>query len=260
MSEFQLLIDLHKRALRQGPGGDAETAQAIDLAGIDRNAEIKIADIGCGTGASALTLARLTKARIIAVDFLQDFVDVLQARADSEGVADRIAPVCASMDALPFNEEEFDVIWSEGAIYNIGFQRGIVDWRRYLKPDGLLIVSEITWTTSSRPSELQSHWDREYPQVDTASAKIREIEESGYSPIGYFVLPERCWLDNYYEPMRAGFSQFLARNGNSDEARAIVEEERKEIALYEKYKAYYSYGVYIARKSSAEALVGDQQG
>jgi SAM-dependent methyltransferase len=248
VDEFKLLIDLHKGADRQGPGGDAETEKAIALAGIDRDAPLKIADIGCGTGASTLTLARLLNAKITAVDFLQDFIDVLADRAQSAGVGNKITPLCASMEQLPFEGEEFDVIWSEGAIYNIGFEKGIADWRRYLKPGGLLIASEITWLTNSRPPELQDHWNNEYPEIDTASAKIKVLEGRGYTPIGYFVLPEHCWLDNYYEPMRKSFDAFLGRNGNSEEAQAIVEAERHEIELYEKYKAYFSYGVYIAKK------------
>ena len=248
MEEFQLLIDLHKGANRQGPGGDEETEKALNLGAIDRDAPLQVADIGCGTGASTLTLARLMNARITAVDFLQDFLEVLERRAESMGLSEKIAPLCCSMDNLPFEDEEFDVIWSEGAIYNIGFEKGVVDWHRYLKAGGLLIVSEITWITASRPFELQKYWDGEYPEIDVASSKIGVLEKSGYSPIGYFVLPAHCWLDNYYRPMQDGFNDFLNRNGNSDEARVVVETENREIELYEKYKSYYSYGVYVARK------------
>ena len=248
MEEYQLLIDLHKSANRQGPGGDEATEKALSLAMIDCATPLKIADIGCGTGASTLLLARLLNAQTTAVDFLQDFLEVLKSRAESMGLAEKITPLCCSMNNLPFENEEFDIIWSEGAIYNIGFERGVTDWNRYLKAGGLLIVSEITWTTISRPSELQKHWEGEYPEIDVASSKISVLEKNGYSPIGYFVLPEHCWLDNYYRPMQDGFKDFLNRNGNSEEARAIVDAENREIELYETYKAYYSYGVYIARK------------
>ncbi|KUJ83584.1 class I SAM-dependent methyltransferase [Microbulbifer flavimaris] len=250
MDELELLLDLHRGASRQGPGGDSEVEKAIGLAGIDRDASLKIADIGCGTGASTLTLARLLNAKIFAVDFLQDFLDALAGRAQSGGVAEKITPICASMEQLPFEDEEFDVIWSEGAIYNMGFAKGVADWNRYLKPGGLLVASEITWLTNSRPSKLHHHWNNEYPEIGAASAKIKVLEDSGYTPIGYFVLPEQCWLDNYYEPMRRSFDAFLTRNENSEEARAIVEAERREIELYEKYKAYFSYGMYIAKKRS----------
>lgn len=255
MEGLQLLIDLHKGANRQGPGGDVETAQAFGLASIDRSAPLHIADIGCGTGAATLTLARLLNAQITAVDVLQDFLHVLDARARRAGVANRITPLCASMDDLPFDEEAFDVIWSEGAVYNIGFEKGVVDWRRYLQPGGLLVVSEITWISDARPAPVQRYWEQAYPEIDTASAKMRVLEKSGYSPIGYFVLPEHCWLENYYCPLQASFPAFLQRNGNSEEARVIVDADRAEIEMYNKYKAYYSYGVYIARKRPASPII-----
>jgi SAM-dependent methyltransferase len=248
MDDYRLLIDLHKQGHRQGPGGDVETEQALNLAMLDRATPLEVADIGCGTGASALLLARLLNARITAVDFLQDFLEVLEQRAKSMGVADRISTLACSMDNLPFADEELDVIWSEGAIYNIGFEKGVADWRRYLKAGGLLVASEITWLTDSRPAELQNHWDSEYPEINVASAKITVLEKHGYSPVGYFVLPEHCWLDQYYRPMQARFEDFLTRNGNSEEARAVVAAEQREIELYETYKAYVGYGVYVARR------------
>jgi hypothetical protein len=48
--------------------------------------------------------------------------------------------------------------------------------------------------------------------------------------------------------MQNSFKSFLDRNDNSEEAQAIVEAEKREIELYEKYKTHYSYGVYVARK------------
>jgi SAM-dependent methyltransferase len=248
VDDLQLLLDLHRDGSRQGPGGDAETEKALDLAGLDRSRPLKIADIGCGSGASTLQLARLLNAQIVAVDFLQDFLDVLVSEAKKAGLAGQITPMCRSMDALPFDDEDFDVIWSEGAIYNIGFEKGVSDWRRYLKAGGLLVASEITWLTDSRPAELDQHWNAEYPEVACASVKMQVLEQQGYAPIGYVVLPESCWMENYYRPMMARFPAFLDRHGNSEAARAIVEAEQREIALYEQYKAFYSYGVYIARK------------
>jgi len=251
MNDFQLLIDLHRHATRQGPGGEAETKRALELAGLDRSRSLKIADIGCGTGASTILLAKELDAEITAVDFLTEFLDELQSRAKDHGVADRITTLNCSMDALPFTVGEFDVIWSEGAIYNMGFEAGVSAWSRFLKPGGKLIVSEITWLCATRPPELQSHWESEYPEVDVASTKIGILERHGYSPEAYFFLPMHCWLENYYRPMQSRFDTFLDRHGRSDQAKAIVEAERHEIALYEKYSAYYSYGVYVAKKCEA---------
>ena len=248
MSNFELLIDLHKTAERQGPGGEAETNKAIKLAMLDKSRHLKIADIGCGTGASTLTLARELDAHITAVDLFDEFLDILKSNARQKELTDKISPLACTMDSLPFTENEYDVIWSEGAIYNMGFENGVRYWKRFLKPGGMLVVSEITWLTSTRPPELQSHWESEYPEIDTASSKIKILERHGYSPMAYFSLPKHCWLENYYRPMENRFTDFLQRNGNSEQAHAIVNAEKNEIALYEKYHTYYSYGFYIAKK------------
>ena len=248
VNDLQLLIDLHRPAERQGPGGRVETERAMALAGLDRSRRLKIADIGCGTGASTLLLAKELDAEITAVDRLPAFLDQLQIRANGQGVAHQITTLNCSMDALPFNAGEFDVIWSEGAVYNMGFEAGISTWRRFLKPGGMLVVSEITWLCATRSPEILSYWESIYSEIDVASAKIRILEQHGYRPEGYFVLPAHCWLENYYRPMQRRFPSFLAQHGNSQAAKALVVAEEHEIALYERYQDDYGYGVYVARK------------
>jgi SAM-dependent methyltransferase len=211
---------------------------------------LKIADVGCGTGASALVLARELDAAVTAVDLLPDFVHELDMTVERERLGERIETLVASMEALPFEKRSFDAIWSEGAIYNIGFARGINAWRPFLKPGGILAVSELTWLTQTRPEDLERHWQREYPEVDTASAKLAILEDSGFSPVGYFTLPKRCWLDNYYRPLQARFGAFLSRHGDSAAATAIVAAEQNEIALYERYAAFVGYGYYVARRAA----------
>ena len=249
MDELQLLIDLHRDALRQGPGGDEQTRLAITLSGLRGSTNLKVADIGCGTGASTLVLASELDAEITAVDLFPEFLAELEVAASRAGVADRITTLSASMEALPFRSEEFDAIWSEGAIYSMGFAAGVEAWREYIKPGGVLAVSELTWLTAQRPTELQDHWQREYPEVDTAAAKIAVLERLGFSPLGYFALPERCWLDNYYWPMQQRFARLLERHGNSEAAKALVAGEVDELSLYERHRSFVSYGYYIARKT-----------
>lgn len=244
---MQLLQDLHGTQERQGPGSEDATMRAIELALPDKRDDLKIADIGCGTGAATVVLARELDARITAVDFLQGFLDILGERAQKRGLTDRISCMKSSMDALPFSDCEFDLIWSEGAVYNMGFTAGVRAWRRFLKSGGVLAVSELTWLTATRPPEIQAHWQGEYPEIDTASAKMRVLEECGYAPVGYFVLSRECWMENYYLPLRHNFAPFLERNSGSA-ARAIVKAEEREISLYERFGKYFSYGFYIARK------------
>ena len=87
------------------------------------------------------------------------------------------------MDRLPFEAESLDAIWSEGAIYNMGFENGVRQWRRLLKPGGILAVSELTWLTAYRPAELETHWHAQYAEVGTSSSKMAVLEHNGLSLI-----------------------------------------------------------------------------
>ncbi|MEZ4462227.1 MAG: class I SAM-dependent methyltransferase [bacterium] len=250
IDDFQLLIDLHRPNPRQGPGSEAATLLALELSGLLGRHALQIADLGCGTGASTITLAERLDGHITAVDLFPQFLDVLGDRARAHGVESRITTLAASFDALPFAPASLDAIWSEGAIYNLGFEAGLTLWRPFLKPGGVLAVSEITWLTAQRPAEIQSHWDVHYPEIDLASGKIAALERNGFTPIGYFPLPESCWLENYYQPLQARFSALLEQYDHSDAAKACVEAEEREIELYTRHRAHLSYGFYVAQKTT----------
>jgi SAM-dependent methyltransferase len=204
--------------------------------------------MGCGTGASSLVLASAVSAQITAIDLFPEFLGELEQRAEAAGVADLIQTRAASMNDLLFEDGSLDAVWSEGAIYNMGFEEGIRSWRRYLKPGGVLAVTELTWWTVDRPAALTAYWERLYPGVGVASAKMTLLEASGYSPIGYFPLPMNCWLENYYRPLRSGFDDFIARHRGSAEARAIIDAENEEFSIYQRYSSFFGYGFYIARR------------
>ena len=248
MTELELIIDLHSNSSRQGPGSTEDTLKALDYINLPTNLPWKVADIGCGSGGQTLVLAGNSPSEITAIDLFPIFLEELNEKARRLGLMEKIVTQQASMECLPFKAAELDLIWSEGAIYNIGFSEGIKLWKEYLKIGGYLAVSEITWTTPSRPVRIEEFWNEEYPEISTASTKISQLEANGYSLQGYFYLPPKSWLEGYYDPMEGRFQAFLDRNNHSDLAQKVVRDSEDEIALYKKYQDYYSYGFYIARK------------
>jgi SAM-dependent methyltransferase len=196
-----------------------------------------------------LVLAReLHNARITAVDLFPEFLEVLEDRAREAGVSGSIETLAGSMDSLPLPAEAFDLIWSEGAIYNMGFREGISAWRRFLRPGGILAVSEITWLQPDPPEEIRRHWESEYPQIGTASEKIAVLEREGFDLVGYTVLSPTAWIDAYYRPTAERVPAFLERHRGGSEAAEIVALEREEADLYGRYRDWFSYGFYITRK------------
>ncbi len=250
MTELELIIDLHKNSERQGPGSEKETLKALECMNLSNNRNLKIADIGCGSGGQTITLAQNLNGEITAVDLFPEFLAELKEKSENLELRGEIKTLEKSMDDLLFNNEELDIIWAEGAIYNIGFENGIKKWKDYLKVGGYLAVSEITWITNSRPKEIEDYWTQAYPEIDIASNKIKQLENNGYSLVAYFYLSQDSWIESYYKPMEERFKNFLERNDNSELARKVVKENQAEIDLYLKFKDYYSYGFYIARKDS----------
>ena len=242
-----LLIDLHLNTPRQGPGSEAHTRLAMQLAGLDHNRHLAIADIGCGSGASARLLARELDAHVAAVDFSTEFMDELMFHTRQEGISDRVTPLVAFMDDLPFEDGSFDVIWSEGAIYNMGFEKGVAYWKRFLKPGGILVVSELIWLREGRPAELQAYWDEGYPGIGIASDKVKSLEGAGYQVTAFFTLPAECWTREYYAPLKDRMPAFLDRHNHSAEAQVVVDETLTEIQIFERYSDWYSYGVFVAK-------------
>lgn len=117
-------------------------------------------------------------------------------------------------------------------MYNIGFEKGVTYWKDFLKKDGILAVSEISWTTETRPCELEDFCVKEYPEIDTVPHKIDVLERSGYKVLGNFILPEGCWLDNYYNPLITLHEEFLRKFGDMESARLLVEADNKEVEFY----------------------------
>ncbi len=249
MTELDLIIDLHRNSKKQLPGSESDTLKALGFLEFPANKELKIIDIGCGSGGQTITLAENLNGQITAVDLFPEFLTELNEKSQKLGLIKKIRTLEKSMDELPFRKGEFDLIWSEGAIYNIGFENGIKKWKDYLKEGGYLAVSEITWITSSRPKEIEEFWNEEYSEIDTAANKIKQLENNGYSLVGYFYLCQDSWIENYYKPMQVRFETFLHRNDYSELARKVISDNQFEIELYQKFKDYYSYGFYIARKN-----------
>jgi len=247
-TEIELLIDLHSNTNRQGPGSKADTLKALSFINFDKSKPIKVADIGCGSGAQTLVLAQNIEGHITAVDLFPLFLERLKANVIELGLEHKISTLEKSMEDLPFAHEEFDLIWSEGAVYNIGFEEGVKKWKHFLKPGGYIALSEITWLSNTRPDDIQEYWDNIYPQIDTASNKLKILEENGYSPTGYFYLPVSSWIDNYYHPLEDRFDKFLEKHNHSEMAINIVEAEKEEIQMYKKFKDFLSYGFYVAMK------------
>jgi SAM-dependent methyltransferase len=232
---------------RQGPGYSEATRKAWSLIP-SLPPHPRILDIGCGTGTQTRDLAGLTGGTLTAVDIYDPFLEKVNEWSEREGLAHRIRTVRASMDDLPFDRNEFDIIWSEGAIDIIGLEKGLSLWKQYCKQGGYIVVSDLTLFESPAPEELIHFWKPYGVTCYTEEEKARQISRAGLQLLSMFRLEEKGWLDHFYEPMQKVIEQFRKKRGEDQECAGVLNALEQEAVMYRKFGKLYGYTFFVMQK------------
>jgi len=207
-----------------------------------------ILDVGCGQGMQTIELAKISNGKIIALDNHQEFLDMLMEQAKKQGFEEIIIPKNMSMIDMDFEKETFDIIWSEGALYFMGFQDGLKRCHQLLKHKGYLAVTELVYTVPNPPNVVVEYFDNEYPDIKKIAERIKIIKKEGFNLISNFTLPESAWLDSYYLPIEKELPRLDKKYQGNEVALSIFEGFRNEVDFYKTYSKYYSYEFFIMQK------------
>lgn len=244
--------DVQRGLPRQGPGDEASTLRALRLC-TDLPAHANVLDIGCGPGMQTIALAQAFDGHIIAGDLSDEYLAQLGVAATAAGLRDRIEPCRLDMFELPFAPGSFDLIWSEGAAYILGFGEAFARWRHLLRPAGYMAISELVWLTAERPDEVATFFGQEYPAMTDIDANIATIEECGYHVVGHFTLPEAAWWDDYYTPLEAKLPGLRTKYAGDDEAQGLVDMTAREIEMRRRFGDSYGYLFFVAQVADGDA-------
>jgi SAM-dependent methyltransferase len=151
------------------------------------------------------------------------------------------------MFTMPFQREAFDVVWAEGAIYVLGFDRALTEWRPLLRPGGYLAATHLSWLVTDVPSQPRAFWERNYPAIRHVDENVALCTQSGFHVVDRFTLPESAWWSDYYGPMEARLIALREECAGDDEAIAVIEASREQIDLYRRFSPSYGYVFYILR-------------
>jgi len=145
------------------------------------------------------------------------------------------------------SDARFDLLWCEGAIYNVGFDRGLRDWPERLAPGGWLVVSEGVWLRDDPPPRVRAFWETEYPAMRDVAANERVIRAAGLRLEDRFVLDESEWWDDYYTPIEARIEAL--RGERSDAAwHAALDAEAREVSIVREGLDHFGYALFVMQK------------
>jgi ubiquinone/menaquinone biosynthesis C-methylase UbiE len=186
-----------------------------------------ILDVGCGSGVPTMELARLSNGQIIGLDIDQSQLDRLARKIERAGLSNRVKTVKCSIFDMDFPNDSFDIIWAEGSIAIIGFERGLREWGRFLKPSGFIIVHD---------------------DMENITKKMEQISSCGYELLEHFTLDEDTWWFEYYSPLEKRINEIRAKYANEPEVLAIFERDQREIDMFKKNPRRYRSVFFIMKK------------
>jgi ubiquinone/menaquinone biosynthesis C-methylase UbiE len=173
----------------------------------------RILDVGCGSGVPTMELARLSNGEVIGLDIDQSALDILAEKILRAGLADRVKVMKRSVLDMEFREESFDIIWSEGCIHVIGFEKGLREWRRFLKPNGYMVVHD---------------------GQDKIDEKLEQISSCGYELLGHFLLNEDVWRAEYFVPLEKLIAETLSECADEPKVIEAIGSSQREIDMFDK--------------------------
>lgn len=250
MSEriIQFMNELFEPLDLLGPADSASTRRALAWAAPGEGAAVL--DLGCGTGRQTLQLLQESRAMVTAIDRHQAFLERLLVRAERVGVAERLRVVRGDMGRPPVALGSLDVIWCEGAIYNVGYEEGLRAWRPLLRLGGYLCVTEAAYLVEDPPAEVRGFWEPEYPGISTREGLEQTARDCGYLLVDSFVLPASAW-DAYVGPVERRLDELEASWSESPDGRRVLAAMRHEVEFFRRHDPSFGY-VFLVLQKPAE--------
>ena len=194
----------------------------------------RILDIGCGSGVPTLELARLSGGHLTGMDIDMSGLKKLKTKAGEEGLDQRVVTMECSLLEMSFADETFDIVWAEGSISVVGFEKGISEWRRLIRKDGYLVVHD---------------------SLLDIEGKIECIREAGYELIDYFTITKDVWMNKYLLPLKESVEEYDKYCNPDGERSEEISVYRREIEAFERQPDLNESVFFIMKKICCPKLM-----
>ena len=245
---WEVFFEVYEPLPRQGPGNRASAARALDMCpGLPPSPAVL--DLGCGSGAQTFHLVELLPgSRITAIDSHPPSIERMREAVAKRGLAERIRPRVGDMARPGLPPASFDLIWSEGALYNIGLENALGICLGLLRSGGYLVFTEAIWRKEDPPAEVKASFDFDYPTMGRVADVVAAIGRTGFSLESHFTLPDEAWWEDFYAPMERRVEELRGKHDGDPEGLAVLDQIAREPEMHRRYSAYYAYEFFVARR------------
>jgi SAM-dependent methyltransferase len=227
-----------------GPGGNVHTLNLLRL--LPKRDLGVIVDAGCGTGRQTLALAKALGTPIHAVDLYETFLRDVVWRAAQAGVGHLVQTRCMDMKDIPEVFPHIDLLWSEGAAYNIGFANALTAWASAIDPGGFAVVSELSWLRAQVPEAVREFFVSGYPGMQSVRQNVAAARGAGYTVLTTYTLPDEAWVEGYYDVLGPRANALLDHPNPA--VRDFAAETVKEIEIFKRSEGSYGYVFYALQR------------
>jgi SAM-dependent methyltransferase len=228
-----------------GPGDDAHTLEVLRL--LPKQDFRVVVDAGCGRGRQTLALAKTLGTVVHAVDSYEPFLNDLMRRAQDAKLEHFVEAHCMDMKDIPRVFPDIDLLWSEGAAYNIGFSHALASWASAITPGGFAVVSELSWLKADPPDPVRQFFRSGYPDMQSVPDNVAAAERAGYKVLATHTLPPPAWVDGYYDVLAPRAKELL---DHPDPAvRDFAAETAREIEVFQLSQESYGYVFYVLQRA-----------
>ncbi|HHZ83133.1 MAG TPA: methyltransferase domain-containing protein [Nitrospirales bacterium] len=175
--------------------------------------DLRILDVGCGLGGSVRYLASEHGCHTTGIDLIREYVDVATALAQLVGLSEVVTFHHGSALDLPFEDESFDVAWTEHAQMNIEHKAQFYgEIARVLKSKGRFAFHDVFQGDGGEP-HYPVPW-AEQPSISflaPTETVRRTLDQLGFEILHWVDTTQQAitWFDGAIERIRTAESSPL---------------------------------------------------
>ncbi|MGD9638605.1 MAG: class I SAM-dependent methyltransferase [Alphaproteobacteria bacterium] len=241
------IFDFYEKMPRQGPGSEKLTKKLLQNFRYLLPSNPVAVDMGCGSGLATLILAEFGF-KVTGVDIHQPFLDKMMEKAKEKGLDNLVKYHQSSMIETNFAKNEFDLIWSEGAIFTVGLENALKEFFPLLKQGGILGFSDCFYFQKNTPKDVVKQWEEWDCNIKTVAESLDIAEKLGYRFIHSEKLPPQMWEESFYQPMEKLIASIKADKSSPSDLLEMAESERHNMEFFRKNNAFYGYVFHILQK------------